>query len=377
MFHARFSPTAKLNARAPRRSTTLAALLSALVASTSFTVVLVHGPAEADQISSLRAQATALSQQLIREQLQVGAYEQQYSVATAKTAADVRAIARLDRQIAQDQRQISRRTGAVRQQAIASYMNYGTGPSGPDASLFSGNEETVQAASEYSGIAVGNITTAVDQLRTAQRTLQAGEGDLQRQEAADRAEQGPRGRLPVPGRRHSGPAAGVTGPGDRSAGRSRGPAGRRPGGGGDGRHRRRPAGRRPKRGPKRSPELGLDPSATAAATAQAAPVASTSGPTTPDPGGGATTDPALNPFLQCVVQAESGGNYGAVSPNGLYMGAFQFSQPTWNVAAQAAGLPGLIGMPPNLATKADQDTLAVALYALDGSQPWLGDRCSS
>ena len=45
------------------------------------------------------------------------------------------------------------------------------------------------------------------------------------------------------------------------------------------------------------------------------------------------SDPALNPFLTCVIQAESGGNYGIVSPNGLYMGAFQFSQPTWNSAA--------------------------------------------
>ena len=47
-------------------------------------------------------------------------------------------------------------------------------------------------------------------------------------------------------------------------------------------------------------------------------------------------DPALNSFLACVVQAESGGNYSVVSPNGLYMGAFQFSQPTWNTAASAA-----------------------------------------
>ena len=78
-----------------------------------------------------------------------------------------------------------------------------------------------------------------------------------------------------------------------------------------------------------------------------------------------------------MVQAESGGNYGAVSPNGLYMGAFQFSQSTWNLAAQAAGLPSLVGVRPNLATKAEQDTVAVALYALDGEQPWLGDRCSS
>ena len=87
-------------------------------------------------------------------------------------------------------------------------------------------------------------------------------------------------------------------------------------------------------------------------------------------------DPALNPFLTCVVQAESGGNYGIVSPNGLYMGAFQFSQPTWNSAASAAGLGLLVGVPPNHATKAEQDTVAVALFALDGQQPWLGDRCS-
>ena len=32
---------------------------------------------------------------------------------------------------------------------------------------------------------------------------------------------------------------------------------------------------------------------------------------------------------------------------------------------------------PYRATKAEQDTLAVALFALDGRQPWLGDRCSA
>jgi Transglycosylase-like domain len=88
----------------------------------------------------------------------------------------------------------------------------------------------------------------------------------------------------------------------------------------------------------------------------------------------APSDPPLNAFLQCVVRTESGGNYAAVSPDGLYMGAFQFSQPTWNEAASLAGLPGLVGVPPNLASKADQDTLAVALYNADGKQPWL-DGC--
>ena len=170
---------AELNARARRPSTLLAVLLSALVASTSFTVVLVSGPADADQITDLKAQATALSQKLIEEQLQVGAYQQQYSVATAKTAADGRAITRLHAQIGRDQKQIAQKSGAVRQQAIISYMDYGSGASGADSSLFDGNQESVQAASEYSGIAVGNITTAIDQLRTAQRTFQSNEAALQ------------------------------------------------------------------------------------------------------------------------------------------------------------------------------------------------------
>jgi hypothetical protein len=92
---------------------------------------------------------------------------------------------------------------------------------------------------------------------------------------------------------------------------------------------------------------------------------------------GNEVDPTLNPYLQCVRQVESGGNYAAVSPNGEYMGAFQFSQPTWDSAAQSAGRSDLVGVPPNVASRADQDTIAVTLYSLDGDRPWLGDRCST
>jgi len=59
------------------------------------------------------------------------------------------------------------------------------------------------------------------------------------------------------------------------------------------------------------------------------------------------------------------------------MGAFQFSQPTWNYAAQAANRPDLVGVPPNTTSRADQDTVAVTLYSLDGERPWLGDRCNA
>ena len=85
-------------------------------------------------------------------------------------------------------------------------------------------------------------------------------------------------------------------------------------------------------------------------------------------------NPSLPPFLQCVLRVESGGNYGAVSPGGAYMGGFQFSQSTWNEAAQLAGMPQLINVPPNDATPAEQDDLAIALYQADGDQPW-DDSC--
>ena len=84
--------------------------------------------------------------------------------------------------------------------------------------------------------------------------------------------------------------------------------------------------------------------------------------------------PVAAPFLQCVLQAESGGNYDAVSPGGTYMGGFQFSQATWNEAAELAGMPQLINVPPNEATPAEQDDLAIALYEADGEQSW-NDSC--
>ena len=365
---------AELNARAHRRPTLLAVLLTALVASTSLTVVLVPGPADADQITTLKAQATALSQKLVEEQLQVGAYEQQYSVATARTAADARAIARLDGQIAQDQQQIRHKTGAVRQQAVYSYMDYGAGASGPASSLFSGNQESVQAASEYTGIAVGNITTAIDDLRTAQRALQSHEAALQQQRQKDQSDQAREsaylGQANDTERQLEASRAQVTGQlavavAQQAAAQSAAAAAAVA------------AARRTAVSNPAAVSSSAPSSSQGAAPAPSTPTASPPPPAAPPGPIPGLTDPALNPFLQCVVQAESGGNYGALSPNGLYMGAFQFSQPTWNFAAQAAGLPSLVGVPPNLASKAEQDTVAVALYALDGRQPWLGDRCSS
>jgi peptidoglycan hydrolase CwlO-like protein len=346
---------AELNARVHRLPLALTVLLSALVAATTSMVVLVPRPAAADQVTSLRAQATAVAQQLVQQQLQVGAYQQQYSVASARAAADASAVAQLDQQIARVQQEIGQRTGDVRQQAIQSYMSYGTGSSGADASLFTGNQERVQEADEYAGIAVGDITVALDQLRTAQSALRSDQASLQSQEAADQADQSQEaaalGHATATQDQLQALQSQVTG--QLAAAVSRQAAAQA--------------------AAAAAAVQAAQRAATPAAPPPSAPT-STAGRTTAVVSGG---DPVLNAFLQCVVQAESGGDYGAVSPGGTYMGAFQFSQSTWNMAALAAGRPDLVGVHPNLASKADQDTVAMALYALDGERPWLGDRCSS
>ena len=359
---------AGLNARELRRRLIAALLLSTLVASTSLVVGSVPRPAGADQISSLQAQAKTVSQQLIEEQLQVGAYQQQYSVSSAKVAADDAAIAQIGQQIAVDQRQIAVKTSSVRRQAIRSYIAYGTGSSGAAGGLFSGSQEGSQEATEYGSIAVGNITTALDQLHTAQRALQSQQAVLHQQQAQDQADlnvqttslrqadasqqQLESVQAQVTGQLASAVAAQAAAQAATAAAAVA--------------------------AAQKAAAAKSSVRAAPAGPAPSAPVPVTSVPsgTTGPAQGAGLPDPTLNPFLQCVVQAESGGNYQAVSPNGLYMGAFQFAQGTWNTAAQAAGLPYLIGVPPNEASKAEQDTVAVALYALDGEQPWLGDRCS-
>ena len=68
-------------------------------------------------------------------------------------------------------------------------------------------------------------------------------------------------------------------------------------------------------------------------------------------------------------RCESGGDYGAVSANGSYRGAYQFSRSTWNSVA-ARSRPHLVGVDPGAASPADQDAMALALYNSSGSSPW-------
>jgi Transglycosylase-like domain len=338
-------------ARKAARNSIAPALVSAFLAIGA--LATFAAPSGADQVSSLQAQAKSVSQELVREQLQADAYQQLYSVTSARVASDEQAITLTQRQIKGDRRHIAKSLSLVQHLAVESYVLNGAMTSTSGAALFGEDVGTVQSANEYTIITVGNLNEAVAELHTAQRNEQSQKAVLVRQSAKDRAEQ-----IAQSSSLSSATAAvshleseqaQVTGQLATAVAQQSAAQGRA--------------------------------AVAAVTTAQKVTAKNGGGATTTPPPGQPdtstnTTDPALNPFLQCVVQAESGGDYQAVSPNGLYRGAFQFSQPTWNYAAQAAGRPDLIGVPPNLASKADQDTLAVALYALDGERPWLGDRCS-
>jgi hypothetical protein len=68
---------------------------------------------------------------------------------------------------------------------------------------------------------------------------------------------------------------------------------------------------------------------------------------------------------------ESGNNYHAVSSGGVYRGAYQFTQGTWNSVASSAGsLTRLVGVDPATAAAVDQDSMAYTLYELRGKSPW-------
>jgi hypothetical protein len=96
----------------------------------------------------------------------------------------------------------------------------------------------------------------------------------------------------------------------------------------------------------------------------------------PSTGSGSYVSYDSNPggFLACVRQRESGGNYGIYNAGGSgAAGAYQFLPGTWNGIAASSGRTDLVGVDPAQASPADQDAMAQALYAQQGSAPWGGE----
>ncbi len=111
-----------------------------------------------------------------------------------------------------------------------------------------------------------------------------------------------------------------------------------------------------------APTTTAAPTTVEVPTTQAAPAEA---PATEAPAGEPTPEQ-----WEKLRQCESGGDYTIVSSNGLYHGAYQFHQDTWNGVANSIGRTDLVGVPPEVVAAFDQDTMALALWRQRGSQPW-------
>lgn len=294
--------------------------------------------ATSSQISSLQAQAAQLTRQMVLEQLQIDTYQQQYASAAARAAQDESLLATITARVTADQSRIQTDYTQLAHAAVQDYVDTGGSMAVADA-LFN-SQTTTATRNVYEGVATGDLTAALDRLRNDRHALAVEQGAQQALVTQDDAAQSQASTMLTDAESTQSTlqqqSASVTGQLAQAV----------------------------------AQQQQLQRAAAANAVAAASPGAGTpsSSPGPPTSTGGVV--PALPPFLQCVVRAESGGDYQAVSPTGQYMGAFQFAQGTWNYAAQLAGRPDLVGVAPDTASVADQNALAIALYSADGQQPW-------
>ncbi len=332
-----------------------------LVTAITATVVVPLGPVAADQVSNLKAQAAQITQDLVLEQLQIGAYQQQYDVDAAKVQRDEAEIGSSEDQVQTDINRVMLDRKRLQSEAVSAYVNLDPEVNGTEA-MFE-NQKEAPTRAEYEEVVSGDIALTISALYSDENGLRVERGTLEQQEARDQATSNQEATLANAARQTQVQLASkqseITGElavavTQQQAAQAAAAAA--------------------------AVQAAQAKAAAAVATSRATPPPSAASTALPgsvagtSSGDPATGDPSLPPFLQCVLQAESSGNYDAVSPGGTYMGGFQFSQATWNEAAQLAGMPQLINVPPNEATPAEQDDLAIALYQADGEQSW-NDSC--
>jgi peptidoglycan DL-endopeptidase CwlO len=151
-----------------------------LVAVLLGTVILATRPASGDSVASAQATAAAIEAKLNAAQNEMSTLSQQYDAANAHLQSINASIATTKADIASDQSQVNHDRSTLSKAAIANYVSDGSASS--DNPIFSGNEKTVGAATEYNQIAEGDINLAMDNLHTAENTLNAQQAQLQEQQ---------------------------------------------------------------------------------------------------------------------------------------------------------------------------------------------------
>ncbi len=149
----------------------------AIVTVFSSTVFGLARPVAGDSISDAKAKAAAIEGQLSQAQNEMSALSQQYDQAQYHLTQINSSIATTQANIANDQGQVAKDKRTLSKAAVANYISDGTASA--QNPIFSGNEQTLGATTEYNQIAEGDISLAVDNLHTAENQLNTQESQLQ------------------------------------------------------------------------------------------------------------------------------------------------------------------------------------------------------
>jgi cell wall-associated NlpC family hydrolase len=152
----------------------------AVVTVCSSTVVLLPRPIGADTIAGAKAKAAQIESELSAAQNQMSALSQQYDAAAAKLSQVNASIATTKAAIATNERHVAKDKATLEKAAISSYVSDGSAST--DNPIFSNNENSLGAASEYNQIASGDINQAVANLHTAENALAAQQAQLTTQQ---------------------------------------------------------------------------------------------------------------------------------------------------------------------------------------------------
>ncbi len=142
----------------------------------SSTVLGFARPVAGDQIGDAKAKAAAIEAQLSQAQNQMSALSQQYDAAKYHLSQINTNIQTTKSNIAAAQAQVAKDKATLSKAAIANYISNGSAAA--QNPIFSGNQATLGATTEYNTIAQGDISLAVDKLHTAENQLNAQETQL-------------------------------------------------------------------------------------------------------------------------------------------------------------------------------------------------------
>jgi peptidoglycan DL-endopeptidase CwlO len=150
------------------------------------TVLGLARPAGGDAISDAKAKAAAIEAQLAQAQDQMSALSQQYDAAQYHLSQINSNITTTKANIAADQAQVQHDKATLAKAAVANYITDGTASA--QNPIFSGNDQTIGATTEYNTIAEGDISLAVDNLHTAENSLDAQVAQLQGEQSQAQAQ---------------------------------------------------------------------------------------------------------------------------------------------------------------------------------------------